>query len=68
MYWSKFNAEWLKKDKYKNWLKQVDGDEKYAYCTICKVKFDVGNMRMPALDNHGRGVKLIYNLKMHRTS
>ena len=42
---------------YRIWLKEVEGNDASAYCTLCKVEFDLGCMRKSALDSHGRGAK-----------
>ena len=56
-YISKFNPEWIKMKMYRIWLKEVEGNDASAYCTLCKVEFDLGSMRKSALDSHGRGTK-----------
>ena len=54
-YKSRFNVEWLEDKEFGKWLKQVPTNDKFAYCILCKVEFDVGSMKKSAITCHGRG-------------
>ena len=56
-YQSKINPEWLQIDRFKKWLNSVEGDDESAFCSIYKCKFDIGNIRISAIESHGKGLK-----------
>ena len=67
-YVSKFNPEWIKMKMYRIWLKEVEGNDASAYCTLCKVEFDLGNMRKSALDETDEAAELEKKLKETKTN
>ena len=67
-YISKFNPEWIKMKMYRIWLKEVEGNDASAYCTLCKVEFDLGSMRKSALDETDEAAELEKKLKETKTN
>lgn len=49
---NKFQAEWLRNDKFCNWLQTVRGCNDKAHCRWCLKDFDVGNMGVSAVVSH----------------
>ena len=67
-YIRKFNPEWIKMKMYRIWLKEVEGNDASAYCTLCKVEFDLGSMRKSALDETDEAAELEKKLKETKTN
>ena len=51
-----FNENWLRKDRYKHWLRR-DSNNYKARCRLCSKSFDIGNMGESALVSHLKGMK-----------
>lgn len=51
-----FRSEWLDNPKF-NWLREVQNDKRMAYCILCKQKFSLSNMGLPAVNSHQKGKK-----------
>ena len=67
-YIRKFNPEWIKMKMYRIWLKEVEGNDASAYCTLCKVQFDLRSMRKSALDETDEAAELEKKLKETKTN
>lgn len=60
-----FNKDWLKLDKYKDWLEE-DNDSGHAKCKVCsppKNRFVLSNMGERALISHMKGKKHIQRMQ-----
>lgn len=52
---TKFNNDWIKIDKFKNWLCKVDGDNYSAYCKICPKQFTIHSKGINDIISHAEG-------------
>ena len=48
----KFNATWMDRPSFRNWLKPVDNIGE-AYCTLCKKRILLGTMGVKAIESGG---------------
>ena len=48
----KFAESWLDVPDFKTWLQPVAGNNKEAYCSICKKKISVASMGVNSLKSH----------------
>ena len=44
-------------EKHKKWLRAVEKSHEHARCCVCRVKFDIGNIRITAIESHSKGTK-----------
>lgn len=63
---TKFNNDWIKMNKFKNWLCKVDGDNYSAYCKICPKQFAIHSKGINDITSHAEGKKHIQNELIHK--
>ena len=50
-----FSDDWLELDKFKDWLRKVNGDETKYRCTICRKNLSLSSSGKSALTIHESG-------------
>lgn len=53
----KFQQKWLEEEQFKSWLKPVDGQPGFAFCTVCKKNVQLCTMGVNALKSHMQSEK-----------
>ena len=52
-----FNRQWLENEEYNRWLQEVKGDNRSAFCNLCKKAFDLRSLGLTAVKKHSTGKK-----------
>lgn len=64
----RFNEEWLKDDRFKDWLEKDNSSVSQAKCRLCVTSFNLSNMGIRAVVSHSTGKKHLSFTTSYKTS